>query len=86
MSADARNNGVNMEMMPERCAHPGCCEPRPLYCMAHVHQQHDPMAQQQMTPDGHIQSQEDHMQQYADMHHHQMHQHQQVQQQPEVCC
>lgn len=51
-------------MDPDRCAHPGCCQARPLYCMTHIHHHHDPMGQQMAD----MHSQEDHMHSYADLH------------------
>lgn len=76
----------SMDTMVERCAHPGCCEPRPIYCMMH-YSQHAPLQQQQqLGSDQHL-AQQDHLQPFANLHqaqhadlhqaqHHQLHQQQ----------
>ncbi len=66
----------HMGIDPERCAHPGCCHTRPMYCLSHL--QHDPVGQQ--MAEAHMHSQEEHMHPYAA----ELHSIQQMQQQSEV--
>ena len=79
-AAASRSSTVeHMGIDPERCAHPGCCQTRPMYCISHLHGQHDPMSQQ--MAEAHMHTQDEHMHTYAELH-----SIQQLQQQSEVRC